>query len=117
MTNDWLDRAACRNRTDGVNIDTFFPERGGDFSAPKAICATCPVTAECMEWGLREKYGVFGGTSERQRRKIRHDRGMKPLPPHGTSGRYELELQDGLGTCAECRAANNHRNRRHRGVA
>jgi WhiB family transcriptional regulator, redox-sensing transcriptional regulator len=67
----WQRRGACR-RPD-VDPDAFFPEKGGSTRAAKAVCATCPVTAECLAYALAndERWGVYGGKSERERRKLR----------------------------------------------
>lgn len=65
---EWHRRAACK----GMEADLWFPVRGDTIPpAVRAVCATCPVQAECLEAGLREKYGIWSGTSERQRRAIR----------------------------------------------
>ena len=66
----WMVRAACR----GLDPDLFFPVRGEDLRAAKAVCATCDVRDECLDYALRthETCGVWGGTSERQRRRLRH---------------------------------------------
>ena len=71
MTADWRTRAACR----GMDTDMFFPERGDGAAvdAAKAVCGTCPVAADCLDeainlpdgWGA---FGIWGGTSGRQRR-------------------------------------------------
>lgn len=69
----WMDRAACR----GVDPDLFHPDRGANLvmREAKAVCAGCPVRARCLHYALetREIYGVWGGTSERERRRIRRD--------------------------------------------
>lgn len=68
----WRLQAACA----GVPVDRFFPERkdaGGD-SAAKQYCASCPVTAECLDAAVAEGdwlKGVWGGTSHRGRRSLR----------------------------------------------
>ena len=53
----------------------FFPERGAqaDSQAAKAVCAECPVRAECLNYALEncERFGVWGGKSEKQRRRMR----------------------------------------------
>jgi WhiB family redox-sensing transcriptional regulator len=67
---DWQERAACR----GADVALFFPERGEDVTAAKAVCATCPVRAQCLAHGMNEKYGIWGGTSERERRNMRRAR-------------------------------------------
>jgi WhiB family redox-sensing transcriptional regulator len=64
---DWFDRAACRD----MGPDVFFTGKGVPTAPAKAICAGCPVTAECLAYGLREKWGVWGGEAERSRRRIR----------------------------------------------
>jgi WhiB family redox-sensing transcriptional regulator len=53
----------------------FFPENGDGKSSrvARAICAQCPVTAECLDWAVtHHEMGVWGGTTEAGRRKIRH---------------------------------------------
>lgn len=63
----WMSDAACR----GLDPALFFPERGDDVRPALKVCAACPVKAECLELGLVERHGVYGGLSERQRRKVR----------------------------------------------
>jgi len=67
----WMTEAACRNT---VPTATFFPERGGrdTAEAAKAVCATCPVSDDCLSWALavRER-GIWGGTTEGEREGIR----------------------------------------------
>lgn len=57
----------------------FFPERGEDAAEPKAVCRLCPVRTECLEHALRyrEKQGVWGGTSDRDRRRIVRNRAQQ----------------------------------------
>ena len=65
---DWRALAACR----GMDPDVFFPGKGGyGAREAKSICCLCPVKAECLELGLREELGVWGGTSVRERRRLR----------------------------------------------
>lgn len=53
--------------------EAFFPEKGGHALDAKRVCWTCPVQAECLEYALEndERYGVWGGLSEYERRRIR----------------------------------------------
>jgi WhiB family redox-sensing transcriptional regulator len=53
--------------------EAFFPEKGDNPGLAKLICSRCDVRTECLEWALRkdERYGVWGGTSENDRRKLR----------------------------------------------
>lgn len=69
---DWRDRAACR----GEDTDLFFPDRGQDTKAAKEICGRCPVRLDCLRYALAEgiKHGVWGGASERARRRMRKRR-------------------------------------------
>jgi WhiB family redox-sensing transcriptional regulator len=68
----WQDLANCR----GANADLFFPERGASTRTAKSICRACSVRVECLEFAIRngEKFGIWGGLSERERRKIRRER-------------------------------------------
>lgn len=63
---DWVERAACKDAPQHV----FYPPKGCIPHEAKAICARCPVVVECLDWAisLPEKYGVWGGTTERERR-------------------------------------------------
>lgn len=69
---DWMKRANCL----GINPDLFFPERGRVVKEAREICSECHVKSECLEYALThgEKWGVWGGTSERDRRVIRRKR-------------------------------------------
>lgn len=68
----WDDFANCR----GVDPDLFFPERGASTQEAKEVCKGCVVRDECLEYALAngEKFGVWGGMSERERRRIRRER-------------------------------------------
>jgi WhiB family transcriptional regulator, redox-sensing transcriptional regulator len=70
---DWQRHAACRD----MDLEIFFhpdgerdPSRGRRVARAKAICAGCPVVAECRAWAHRveEPYGIWGGESEDERR-------------------------------------------------
>ena len=64
----WRQRAACR----GVDPDTFYPVSDEEAEQAKAICHGCSVREACLEWAIqtREKDGVWGGATERERRRI-----------------------------------------------
>ncbi len=64
----WMFRARCR----GINPAEFFPSDGTGVETAQRVCAACPVTAECLEYALlnRIEHGVWGGASERERRRI-----------------------------------------------
>lgn len=69
---DWGDKANCK----GVDPDLFFPERGASTRESKEVCRGCTVREECLEFALvsGEKFGIWGGLSERERRRIRRQR-------------------------------------------
>ncbi|MDR2974749.1 MAG: WhiB family transcriptional regulator [Propionibacteriaceae bacterium] len=53
--------------------EAFFPEKGGSTREAKAVCVHCEVRQECLEYALNndERYGIWGGLSERERRKLK----------------------------------------------
>ncbi|TML37927.1 MAG: WhiB family transcriptional regulator [Actinobacteria bacterium] len=68
MSLTWRNRAACR----GVDPDVFYPVSDEETEVAKAICAQCPVREACLEYALanRERDGVWGGATERERRRM-----------------------------------------------
>ncbi len=70
----WQERANCL----GVDPDLFFPERGASTREAKAVCGSCEVKPECLEYALdhAEKFGIWGGLSERERRRLRRQRAL-----------------------------------------
>ena len=53
--------------------EAFFPEKGGSTRDAKKICVSCEVRNQCLEYALAndERFGIWGGLSERERRKLR----------------------------------------------
>ena len=68
----WQDEANCL----GVDPDLFFPERGASTREAKEVCRGCVVRLDCLEYALvnGEKFGIWGGLSERERRRLRRQR-------------------------------------------
>ncbi|MCY3560687.1 MAG: WhiB family transcriptional regulator [bacterium] len=68
----WKQYANCL----GVDPDLFFPERGASTKEAKRVCGACVVRSECLEYALAngEKFGIWGGMSERERRRVRRER-------------------------------------------
>ena len=62
----------------GVDPDLFFPERGASTKEAKSVCKGCVVREDCLEYALAngEKFGIWGGLSERERRRIRRQRAL-----------------------------------------
>jgi len=74
---EWHQRAACR----GVGVDQFIVGRGGgQYDAARELCAVCPVRTECLETALAdpELQGMWGATSEVQRKAMRRASGDVP---------------------------------------
>lgn len=69
----WQDRALCAQ----TDPEAFFPEKGGSTREAKKVCRGCEVRAECLEYAVEhgERFGIWGGLSERERRR------MKPEAP------------------------------------
>jgi WhiB family redox-sensing transcriptional regulator len=63
---EWVERAACA----GAGPDMFFQLKGGSNLPAKAVCATCPVRQECLDYavGQPEQWGVWGGMDRNERR-------------------------------------------------
>jgi WhiB family redox-sensing transcriptional regulator len=55
-----------------MDPDLFMPERGARRDVQQAVkaCATCPVRLECLEYGRYERYGIWGGLSGQERRRL-----------------------------------------------
>ena len=79
----WKARANCM----GVDPDLFFPERGMSTREAKEVCRGCVVREDCLEYALAngEKFGIWGGLSERERRRIRRARSMVGRPGGATA--------------------------------
>jgi WhiB family redox-sensing transcriptional regulator len=71
----WQNYANCL----GVDPDLFFPERGASTREAKEVCRGCVVREHCLEYALvnGEKFGIWGGMSERERRRIRRARALE----------------------------------------
>ena len=66
---DWQEQALCAQ----TDPEAFFPEKGGSTREAKRICSGCEVRSECLEYALEhdERFGIWGGLSERERRRLR----------------------------------------------
>ena len=68
MDTSWMAVGNCATRPP----NTFFPSNGVGVEVARRICDGCPVREPCLEYALRNRidHGVWGGASERQRRRI-----------------------------------------------
>lgn len=69
----WQADALCAQ----TDPEAFFPEKGGSTRDAKRICTSCDVRGECLEYALGndERFGIWGGLSERERRKLKRRAG------------------------------------------
>lgn len=107
----WMSEGECR----GIDPNIFFaepgnghdPEQTSMLADAKRICAGCPVREQCLEWALqRREAGIWGGTTENERRVIRRERGGMPRQPipitHGTETGYNRGCREAC--CREAHA-------------
>jgi len=68
MNMSWKQFGGCK----GVDADIFYPVTDEEADAARAVCAECPVRETCLEHAItvREKHGVWGGLTERERRRL-----------------------------------------------
>jgi WhiB family redox-sensing transcriptional regulator len=64
----WNQQAACR----GLDPEIFYPTSEDEAETAKSVCGQCAVRPACLEHalGLRERDGVWGGATEKERRRI-----------------------------------------------
>ena len=110
----WMKRAACR----GLPAEQFHPKRGAATAHLKQLCSTCPVRHDCLDYAMinGEKYGIWGGKSERQRRALRKGSDtttaadgtiVKPVAlvdatKCGTQAGYQQHHRHGTDPCEPC---------------
>ncbi|MCL1839096.1 MAG: WhiB family transcriptional regulator [Propionibacteriaceae bacterium] len=65
----WQERSLCAE----TDPEAFFPEKGGSTREAKRVCSSCEVSSECLDYALLhdERFGIWGGLSERERRKLK----------------------------------------------
>ena len=80
----WQRRANCM----GVDPELFFPERGASTREAKEVCRGCVVREDCLEFAIAnsEKFGIWGGMSERERRRVRTRSCARPGSQYGFVG-------------------------------
>lgn len=78
---NWRMLALCKH----LSTDLFYLERGEEINpAVVSACSACPVKEECLEWALKhEMNGYWGGTSGKQRQKMRKELNIKYMSCSG----------------------------------
>ncbi|HEY9557755.1 MAG TPA: WhiB family transcriptional regulator [Acidimicrobiales bacterium] len=81
MDTEWMTRGLCTNVPPAI----FFPSDGAGVDVARKICADCPVREACLEHALANRidHGVWGGCSERERRRILKRRRAGRMAPVG----------------------------------
>lgn len=75
MEIDWMASGNCRDESPSL----FFPSDGVGVEVARRVCEDCPVRVECLEYALASgiDHGVWGGASERERRRIARRRRLE----------------------------------------
>lgn len=93
----WMVRGQCSVMN--ANPDIFYEE--GNVSTAKAYCRRCPVVTTCLEWALEhDEHGVWGGTSDIDRRALR--RGGRRVTCPSCSFKALYQDENGGQICIIC---------------
>lgn len=108
----WVAKAKCVD----ADPETFYPDKGQPATAAKEVCAGCPVIEECLDYAManNERFGVWGGLSEPERKKLRGGRRERARPEHGTSAGYRQHHRLGEQPCTPCVEAERLRQAEYR---
>jgi len=111
----WRDQALCAD----MDTDIWFEglSSHGRVDKLRAICAQCPVSAQCLEFAVANfiPWGVWAGTTPRERLNIRKSGNRlgsptrRPLYGCGTSAAYHRHIRAGEKPCQSCVQAENAR--------
>jgi len=73
----WVADGLCAE----TDPEAFYPEKGGSAREAKRVCTHCTVRAECLSYALAhdERFGVWGGLSERERRRMKRPAVRQPV--------------------------------------
>jgi WhiB family redox-sensing transcriptional regulator len=83
----WAAQALCA----GTDPEFFFPPGDGPATETRRICATCPVSSQCLAYAVAagEPFGIWGGLDPRERQNL-----------HRQIQRRELSAASGTGSAA-----------------
>lgn len=123
----WQDDALCAE----IGGDTWYPDKGQSPKDAKGICYECPVRTQCLQYALDhdERFGVWGGLSETERRKLAAGRPRRPQrtrhipldpptwhPQCGTESGSKKHSREGENSCAACKQASSEARRKRENV-
>jgi len=101
---EWMARANCRDS----DTELFFPDHGDVPPEAAALCQECEVRSQCLAYALglgEDARGVWAGTGERMRRRMRRTSGLRrdrKDPDHGTDAGYKQHERLGEKACRPC---------------
>ncbi len=92
----WREQSLCAQ----IGDRPFFPEKGESAAEAKAICAKCDVREQCLAYALEnnERFGIWGGKSERERRAIISGMAERRLAEQIETDARIAALHEELGT-------------------
>jgi WhiB family transcriptional regulator, redox-sensing transcriptional regulator len=111
----WKAGALCAQ----VDPDLWFPDKGQPSAPAKRLCLECPVREVCLRYALEhdERFGIWGGLSERERRRLRPPRPVaRPVAPVPAKPRevslYAVDCDCGCGRRLSPSARKYHRHKK-----
>jgi WhiB family redox-sensing transcriptional regulator len=104
---DWQEQALCAQ----VDMDLFFPEKGGSTREAKSVCLGCDVKDECLEYAMDHgiRFGIWGGLSEKERRNLRKTTPRAPRLTEVAIATIGQNLLDGMPVREIAERAGVHR--------
>jgi WhiB family redox-sensing transcriptional regulator len=114
----WQDAARCAE----VDPEIFYPERGESARPAKQVCQGCEVRAACLAFAVDNgiAFGIWGGLSERQRRRLGTQHLDSAPGPRLCANRLHPLAGVNLtadGRCRECRNASRRVAEDRKGLA
>ena len=113
----WHDDALCAQ----IDPELWFPEKGGSTRQAKELCKGCPVQFQCLQYALDhgERYGIWGGVSERDRRKLIDQRTPREQAGQWCRRGHDLSVEgrSPAGRCRQCDRISERKTRERRAAS
>ena len=107
ITPEWMSDSLCKNLAGDIWFPPFEATNPEQYYAiAKTICNVCPVWKECLDIGIKETYGVWGGLTPQDRTPLQKSARVSNLALHGTVVRYRQGCK-----CTLCEDAHANRNK------